>query len=109
MSKEAPHFQEWPLHDAVLKTISIDWVERTCCMRVLAFLEKHQPAVACSLVWTGVTHVDVPIRELWGPSQFINSQQVDSAARYAIEMQSGDTIRVEASCAAFERDVAEVG
>lgn len=97
-------FETWPLHDAVLREVVVDWAARKCCMRVYAFVKQDESAVPCTLIWGGVKHVDIPIRMPWGPSVHINSQRLTASELYSIEVQSGDMIVIEASSATFDRD-----
>ena len=97
-------FVDWPLHDAVLREIVVDWKSQSCRIHVSAFLEPNARAVPCTLTWRGVKEVRVPMFQPWGRSIFINSQAKESPNRYLIEVQSGDVIIIEADEGGFERD-----
>jgi len=59
-------FEAWPLHDAVLREIRIDWPRKVCQIRVAAFTRPGFQASLCILTWRGVTSVVVPSRAPWG-------------------------------------------
>jgi hypothetical protein len=99
-------FEELPLHDAVLRRIVVDWEGRTCRVHLAVFLAPHADAVPCTLTWTDVTEIRVPMLSPWGPSVFINSTAKEGSSRYLIEVQSGDVIVIEAGKNVFERDTA---
>jgi len=97
------NFEDWPLHDAVLQTVAVAWEESTCTMQVLAVGDPTKNAVPCRLTWRGVSGVKIPMAAPWGRSVFINTHQLDSPHRYLIEVQSGDTIAIEAESATLQR------
>jgi hypothetical protein len=97
-------FEDFPLHDAVLREVVVDWNTRSCRLHVSAFLEPGAAAVPCTLTWTAVKEVRVPMFCPWGPSVFINGQEKEGSKRYLIEVQSGDVIVIEADDGVFERD-----
>lgn len=53
------------------------------------------------LVFEGFQHIEVPRRESWGPSSSINALTQPQEGIFEIELQSGDTIRVEALAWSF--------
>jgi len=98
------NFEEWPLHDAVLREVVVDWKNQSCRVHVTAFLDRTKAAVPCTLTWTSVREVRIPMLSPWGASLFINSQNKEGASRFLIEVQSGDVIMVDADRGTFERD-----
>ncbi len=97
------NFEDWPLHDAVLQDVSVDWEERTCTVRLLVFLDPKKNAVPCLAIWQGVSGVEIPMAAPWGRSIHINAQRRDGTNRFLIEVQSGDTIAIEAASATLRR------
>ena len=82
------------LHDATLLRLAFTWESR--CLR--ATIQRNG---TWSLIATRVTAFSTSARHAWGPSVSINEVRGpvsldDGTARLEIEMQSGDTIVVEA-------------
>jgi hypothetical protein len=102
-------FGDWPLHDGTLRAVVIDWRARTCRAELSNWSQRSSSIELCDIVWSGVRHVDVPSRDPWGHSSAINSQYVDANGRFCVEMQSGDTIAIEADSAILEWRVAGAG
>lgn len=101
------NFEDWPLHDAVLREVVVDWKNQSCRVHVAAFLDRAEAAVPCTLTWTDVREVHVPMLSPWGPSRFINGQRKEGASRFLLEVQSGDVIMIDADRGMFERDEPE--
>ena len=80
-------------HDATLEAIVVEWAEATAEVRLQ--LVGGSPAV---LRFTALRSLHVPRLEPWGPSVSVNTVRAAAAPGGAVEveMQSGDTIRVEA-------------
>jgi len=93
-------FGSLPLHDAILKSVTLLWEQQSCRLELLAFAELGKPATPHQLQFTGVTRVVVPHAEPWGPSSSVNSCS-ESSGTYFISMQSGDTIEVAAHGCSF--------
>lgn len=89
-------FNSLPLHDASLEAIDIDWETARCDLR---FRPVNLPAHR--LVFEGFTNIQLPRRESWGSSSSVNSLVQPRDGSFEIELQSGDTIRIEASYWAF--------
>ena len=102
-------FQDWPLHDAVLVALSLDWAARSCRMIVSAWINANVGVRRCRLEWTGLTCAEVPMRQPWGPSVHVNALRRRQLGAYEIEMQSGDVIKIEAEAANFCIETAEAG
>ena len=96
-------FEDWPLHDAVLKELRVDWENRTCTVHVLAFVEPRHDAAPCQLIWRGLRRLIVPAEYPWGRSIFINRQWIERNGCYSIEVQSGDVLAIEADSPEFIR------
>lgn len=99
-------FEHWPLHDAVLYEIRLEWDLRTCAILVAAFVDRDKPAQRHTLRFTEVTSAVVPHAEPWGPSVFINQQSLGADGTYLIEVQSGDVIAIHAAAVTFEPTIA---
>jgi hypothetical protein len=94
-------FSSLPLHDAVLKELTVDWASRTCVAEVSAFVDGlKSPAQERRIVWRRIEEVVVPRRAPWGDSVHINSAREEDG-QFVIEMQSGDVIRVAAAGVEF--------
>lgn len=89
-------FDSLPLHDALLAFIFISWEAARCDLRLNPVgLPSHL------LVFEGFTNIELGRRESWGPSSSINRLAQPRTGVFEIELQSGDTIRIEASHWAF--------
>jgi hypothetical protein len=85
-------FNSLPLHDALLAFIYIGWEAARCDLRLSPVgLPSHL------LVFEGFTNIELPRRESWGPSSSVNALTQPHEGVFEIELQSGDTIRIEAS------------
>lgn len=89
-------FAELPLHDATLDGIYFAWAEGRCTLE-LATVELGERV----LVFSGVTEVQIPKEQPWGPSVSINAVREPSPNRFEIELQSGDVLQVQAGGWAF--------
>ena len=96
-------FDALPLHDAVLNRISLEWEQRLVSAEVAIYLDCSKPAVAALLSWSGVRAVRLPCAEPWGPSVFISKQYKSGPCTYALEMQSGDVLEIEADSFSLTR------
>ncbi|MCS0659599.1 hypothetical protein [Massilia terrae] len=89
-------FNSLPLHDAVLAAIYISWEEARCDLWLRPVdLPPHL------LVFEGFMNIELPRRESWGPSSSVNSLAQPHEGLFEIELQSGDTIRIDAARWAF--------
>jgi hypothetical protein len=96
-------FNSLPLHDASLAAIHISWAAARCDLRLRPVsLPSHL------LVFDGFTNIELPRRESWGPSSSVNSLAQPREGLFEIELQSGDTIRIEAAHWAFRPDKSSV-
>jgi hypothetical protein len=93
----------WPVHDAVLRELVVDWKARICRAYLSVPFEPGKYAVPCVVVWSGVTHLNVPMRHPWGSSVFVNTLRIGSDGEYLLEMQSGDLVEIKAASALLER------
>ena len=88
---------EWGrLHDATLKTITVTWKDGTVQVDLIT---GFAPVV--SIYVEGVMQLIVPHEAPWGPSVSVNDIRMihslgQGRQRLEIEMQSGDTILIEA-------------
>ena len=57
--------------------------------------------VPATLEFQQVTGADLPRVQPWGPSSSINEVKQSSEGEYALEMQSGDNLRVKAASWSF--------
>lgn len=55
MIKEKYQFESWNLHDATLKTITVDWPAKSCTIMLVAFLEVGRDAIDCAIRWDEVS------------------------------------------------------
>lgn len=86
------------LHDATLESIEVLWESRICICKLRQASPDRKTIV---LRFTGVTEVHIPHANPWGPS--ISVLEVSETLHsFKIEMQSGDTVSIEAI--AFEVD-----
>ena len=96
-----PGLESLPLHDAVVKHISLLWKERTIEFSLLAFSQAGNSATPHNLQFTEVSNFNCPHASPWGESFYINSASGISGT-FVIEMQSGDEITIEAASYNFE-------
>lgn len=80
-----------PLHDAILREVCFGWEAGCCTLKLMTGDGEQQ------LVFTGVTELNVPKEQPWGPSVSINSARECGLNRFEIELQSGDVVRLQAS------------
>ncbi|NVK58382.1 MAG: hypothetical protein HWE26_22585 [Alteromonadaceae bacterium] len=94
-------FKDLPLHDGLVKNISINWSNRSAEVVLECFLLSNQASQPCSLRFSNVSSVNIPMVAPWGKSSSINAAKYENNA-FQIEMQSGDTLQVEAATFGFE-------
>ena len=94
--RDSAEFEDWPLHDAVLGPLTLDWWTRTCRLELAVFFRHGEDAEPAVIEWEGVGSVTVSRDEPWGPSDYVNSQRREGERSFVIEIQSGDEIRVVA-------------
>ncbi len=94
-------FDKLPLHDAVLKTIIVDWGCAEIILSVTAFVVKGDAAVPCILRFSSVTMFEGSQFNEWGASNSILDAKA-SGTEFTIQMQSGDVIKIKASSYAFQ-------
>ena len=86
------------LHDAVLERITVDWSRKL--VRVLL---TSVPGGLVMIICEGFEELNIPRREPWGPSDFVNGVSVEQGAEspvsITVEMQSGDQMKL--SCESF--------
>lgn len=93
-------FSAISIHDATVSAVCINWKAARCDIRLLPVgLPPHM------LVFEGFTHIELPRRESWGPSSSVNSSTELKAGHFEIELQSGDTLRIEAANWAYGPEV----
>ncbi len=95
--------ERFGLHDGVLVSVRMDWAPATVALRLRPY---PGPSADVVLVGQGVQRLVVPRLDAWGPSVSINSAAFrvhDELARAEIEMQSGDTVVLEADRTAIIR------
>jgi hypothetical protein len=85
-------FTSLPLHDAFLAAIDISWEAARCEVRL-----RPVGLPAHCLVFEGFTNIALPRHQSWGPSSSVNSLVQPREGLFEIELQSGDTIQIEAS------------
>ena len=94
-------FKDLPLHDGLVKTISINWSGKSAEIFLDCFLMPKQNAQPCLLTFSGITSINVPMATPWGESNSINIARVQDNI-FQIELQSGDTLQLEATTFGFE-------
>ncbi|NUM33965.1 MAG: hypothetical protein HUU50_05445 [Candidatus Brocadiae bacterium] len=90
-------FHSLNLHDAHITNIGLCWESGCLTIEASVFIDGLQkPAIFCKLCWTNLHKLFIPREFPWGPSSFIHSHQFVPPGQYEIEMQSGDTLLIEA-------------
>ena len=85
------------LHDATLESIHVRWPSGQ--FELIVRVGSPRPALL-AIAGTSLAYVEVPRRAPWGMSQSINGARVSRTSdltRLEIEMQSGDTLVIEAA------------
>ena len=82
---------EMNFYDATLLTVVIDWSAGTAAVH-LRVAEAEEPV---AIVADGLRELRLPRAQSWGPTSAVNSLDV-TPTRLTIEMQSGDTIVIDA-------------
>ncbi|APE02189.1 hypothetical protein BM526_10230 [Alteromonas mediterranea] len=94
-------FNDLPLHDGLVKTISINWPGKSAEIFLDCFLMPKQSAQPCLLTFSGISLINVPMVAPWGESNSINVARIQNNI-FQIELQSGDTLQLEAATFGFE-------
>ncbi|WP_031569669.1 hypothetical protein [Rheinheimera texasensis] len=94
-------FDKLPLHDAVLKTIVVDWSSAEIILSVSAFVIKGEAAVHYLLSFSSVTMFECSRFNEWGASNSILDAKA-SGTEFTIQMQSGDVIKIKAASYVFQ-------
>lgn len=94
-------FNALPTHDATLSAICINWEAVRCEIQLLPVGMAPQ-----LLVFEGFTNIALPRRESWEPSSSVNTAMQQKDGQFEIELQSGDTICIEALHWAFRPAIA---
>lgn len=89
-------FDTLPMHDAVLISVLVSWDVARCELRF-----RPVGTLPHLLVFEGFTRIDLPRHESWGPSSSVNSVRQPRNGLFEIELQSGDTLSIEALRWAF--------
>ena len=80
------------LHDSILKSIEYTWEHQEVIFSGESYSEQGKEF---SLEFRGVSLIEIPHENQWGPSASIN-EFTSTNDIYLIEMQSGDLIKVKA-------------
>ncbi len=95
-------FENLPLHDATLSSITYDWQSSTACVIGSYCNEASGCIEKFVLKFSDANFVGIPHREDWGSSSQINSTVSDGDEVFNLEMQSGDIISFKAKGFSFE-------
>src|SRR5476649_2208289 len=99
-SEDSMSFSALSIHDATLSAIYVDWKAARCDIRLLPVgLAPHL------LVFEEFTNIELPRRESSGPSSSVHKSIEQKTGQFEIELQSGDTIRIEASNWTFHPEI----
>lgn len=94
-------FDNLPLHDAVLRTMVVDWGRAEIILSVSAFVMKGEEAVPYILKFSSVTMFEGSRFNEWGASNSIFDAKA-SGTEFMIQMQSGDIIKIKAASFAYQ-------
>lgn len=86
------------LHDATLVSVEADWIDKSS-----RIVFRPQPGRVVILEASGLRNLVVPHEEPWGPSVSVNEVRTLPGPAVEIEMQSGDTIRIDAAAFVWHR------
>jgi hypothetical protein len=88
-----------PLQDAVLADLRFDWSVGRCTLGLRpADMAPHV------LVFSGVSGLQVPCVQPWGPSAALVAARETHPGRFEFELHSGDVLRIAAEKWVFRRD-----
>ena len=90
-------FDELPLHDATLTSITHKWESKEVCVLGKYYSKELACVASFRLTFSLVQLLHVSHTEDWGPSSQINKMHRVRTDEFAIEMQSGDVITIRAS------------
>jgi hypothetical protein len=85
--------EDLPLHDAVVESVSLDWT--TGELHVV--VSPVGPGELFVLSFRDVSSVEIPREMPWGRSSSINAARTVTPSGFELEMQSGDTWRIQAA------------
>jgi hypothetical protein len=91
------------LHDATLKSVNFEW--ETAAVR-LTLKTGVAPSDVAVVEAEGVTSLNCPRLQPWGPSSSVNAAALEELADgkvLSIEMQSGDVIEIRCRAVAVKR------
>ena len=98
--KESMSYNALSIHDATLSGIYVNWEAARCEISLLPVgLPPHL------LIFEGFTNIELPRRESWGPSSSVNKSMEQESGKFEIELQSGDTIRIESAHWEFRSEI----
>jgi hypothetical protein len=83
-----------PVHDAIIRSINLDWSASTLVLHLSAFIEKDREAKLCTLTFHGITDSSAPHKSPRGDSDSINGIK-NELNRCSIEIQSGDKLQAK--------------
>lgn len=95
-------FESLPLHDALIEKIIFDFESSTLTIELFVFLNTSTTASQHRITFKDVNDFRCPRKNEWGPSNSVLETKF-SNNEYMIQMQSGDTIIVQASSYEFEQ------
>lgn len=88
------------LHDATLQRLDFNWVEARVRIELSAVLAGSSEPGGVNVLATGVTRLEVPRNKDWAAGGAVSELRCvavpGGAVRLEIELQSGDTLRVDA-------------
>lgn len=88
-----------PLQNALVADLRFDWNAGRCTLGLRpADMAPHV------LVFSGVSELQVPCAQPWGPSAAIVSARETHPGRFVFELHSGDALRIAAEKWTFRRD-----
>ena len=83
------------LHDSVLDCILIEWEKETIKISIKTAEYYFPEIIKASIIAENASLINCPIKRPWGRSLSIN-KVTKEGSKLMIEMQSGDTIFIEA-------------
>lgn len=94
-------FDQLPLHDATLDSISYEWAAKSVCLKGKLWDSASNSIGEFHLKFLDVEELNLKQNRIWGESSQINKAWCEELNHFNIEIQSGDIIFILAESFVF--------